>query len=94
MTLATVQVHLPDVLVQLLGVHSPFPLQAETLAQALNRLREDHPNLSPHLYDESGNFRPHVLCFLNDTSSRWLDSLEIPLNEGDEITFLQAVSGG
>ncbi|MGH9196080.1 MAG: MoaD/ThiS family protein [Acidimicrobiia bacterium] len=46
------------------------------------------------MYDESGTFRPHVLCFLNDVNTRWLDNANPPLQEGDRITILQAVSGG
>ena len=50
--------------------------------------------LAVHLFDEGGGFRTHVLCFHNDTNTRWLESLDVLLQDGDRITFLQAVSGG
>ena len=45
-----------------------------------------------HLLDEQGSLRPHVLCFHNGESNREL--ADKALADGDEITFLQAVSGG
>ena len=30
----------------------------------------------------------------NSANTRWLDSIDVPVNEGDTITILQAVSGG
>ena len=47
-----------------------------------------------HLCDESGRFRKHVLCFVNDVNTRWLDADNPSLHDGDCITILQAVSGG
>jgi molybdopterin converting factor small subunit len=47
-----------------------------------------------HLCDESGRFRQHVLCFLNDINTRWLEEKSPSLQDGDCITILQAVSGG
>jgi molybdopterin converting factor small subunit len=52
------------------------------------------PALRVHLCDESGKFRPHVLCFLNEVNTRWLDGADPRLQQGDRITILQAVSGG
>ena len=40
------------------------------------------------------SLRQHVLCFHNETNTRWLDSMAVPLTDGDTITILQAVSGG
>ena len=47
-----------------------------------------------HLFDETGGFRQHVLCFHNETNLRWLESDEVPVADGDRLTVLQAVSGG
>ena len=47
-----------------------------------------------HLFDETASLRPHVLCFHNETNTRWLDSMAVPLADGDTVTILQAVSGG
>ena len=38
--------------------------------------------------------RQHVLLFYNDESTRWLDTLDVPLRPGDRLEIVQAVSGG
>ena len=67
------------------GTHSK-----EALEDAYAQL----PGLRVHLCDESGRFRKHVLCFVNDVNTRWLDGDNPSLHDGDCITILQAVSGG
>ena len=92
-SLANVTVNLPSLLVPVAGV-ARIDIQAETVAEALDNLFDLHPGLKVHLFDESSRCREHVLCFVNDTSTRWMDSLNVALSNGDEITILQAVSGG
>jgi molybdopterin converting factor small subunit len=69
-------------------------VEGATLEEALEDAYRQVPTLRVHLVDESGQFRQHVLCYLNDTNSRWLDGEGRRLRDGDCITILQAVSGG
>ncbi len=92
--MATVAVQLPSLLSPVVGGKLRFTLEAATLREALAALIAREPRLGVHLFDETGAFREHVLCFLNDTNSRWLDSLDVPVSDGDTLTILQAVSGG
>jgi adenylyltransferase/sulfurtransferase len=71
-----------------------FPLEAETLGEALDRLVSDYPLLKRHLYTEQGKLRQHVLVFLNDDNIEWLERFDVPLQAGDKLRVLQAVSGG
>ncbi|HZG74976.1 MAG TPA: MoaD/ThiS family protein [Paenibacillus sp.] len=71
-----------------------FPLEAETLGEALDRLVSDYPLLKRHLYTEQGKLRQHVLVFLNDDNIEWLERFDVPLRAGDKLRVLQAVSGG
>ena len=89
-----VTIELPSLLAAVLNGRRHVTVEAETLDQSLDRLIESHPGLRVHLFDESGDFREHVLCFLNETSTRWMESRKVPVAEGDTITILQAVSGG
>ena len=89
-----VTVTLPSLLAGVVGGARTLAVQAETLAGALDELVRRYPALKVHLFDESGGFRPHVLCFHNEESTRWLGSLDRPLAAGDVVTIMQAVSGG
>lgn len=92
--MGTVTIELPSVLDAVVDGNRTLSFDAETLPGALAALTERYPGLKVHLFDETGEFREHVLCFHNKTNTRWLDSLDVPLRDGDTITILQAVSGG
>ena len=89
-----VTVALPSLLAGIVGGARTLAIEADTLAGALDELVRRYPALKVHLFDESGGFRPHVLCFHNEENTRWLGSLDRPLAVGDVITIVQAVSGG
>ncbi len=92
--MATIRIELPSVLEDVMPGQRSLELEAATLDQALQVLTQEHPVLKVHLFDETGGFRQHVLCFHNGTNTRWLDDLAVPLADGDTVQFLQAVSGG
>jgi len=91
---AHVVVELPSMLAAAAGGERELPADGPTLRRALDDLFARHPALRVHLFDESGALRRHVLCFLNGRNTRWDETLDQPLAEGDRITVLQAVSGG
>ena len=92
--MASVTVRLPRLLAGLIGGALETTVEADTLAAALDTLIARHPELGVHIFDESGKFRGHVLCFHNEDNTRWLPSLERPVKSGDVITIMQAVTGG
>ncbi len=92
--MARVTIRLPSLLGSLVGERREIVVQAETVENALSELLRAWPILRVHLFDETGGFRPHVLCFHNETCTRWMESLATPVRDGDVITLLQAVSGG
>lgn len=92
--MAEVTIELPSVLAPVVNGERSFTVHAETLPAALAALFETRPALKVHLFDETGSFREHVLCFYNETNTRWMETMDVPLRDGDAITILQAVSGG
>jgi molybdopterin synthase sulfur carrier subunit len=51
--------------------------------------------LSPHLLDpSSGKLLSHVRVMVNGQTIRFLQGMETPLQDGDEVLFLPLVSGG
>lgn len=86
-------VHFPAMLHAIVGAKK-LRVEAATLAGAIEAAFAKAPALRFHLCGDGGRFRPHVLCFHNETNTRELDSLDVPLKDGDEITFLPAISGG
>ena len=89
-----VQVNLPGLLRPSVGGARSITTDGATLRAALDALLERYPLLRVHLYDEQGQLRQHVLIYLNADNIAWLPSLDVPLQRGDQIHILQAVSGG
>ena len=92
--MARVTLELPSVLRSVLGGVQTLSVEGDTLEEALEDAYDQLPTLKVHLCDESGQFRRHVLCFLNETNSRWFEGMNEPVKDGDQIIILQAVSGG
>jgi molybdopterin synthase sulfur carrier subunit len=89
-----IEITLPSLLADSAGGKRRLHLEATTLAGALDRLLEEYPLLRPHLYDEAMRVRRHVLIFFNDENVATLADRTIPLQPGDRLQVIQAVSGG
>ena len=89
-----VTIELPSLLGHIVNGDRRVCVEAQTVQGAVEALVERFPALSVHLFDETGNFRQHVLCFHNQVNTRWMSSTDVPVTAGDTITILQAVSGG
>lgn len=92
-----VTIELPSVLSQVVGGASTVEVEADTLEGALHALIARFPGLEVQLFEESGAFRQHVLCFHNGQNTRWTETNGIPVvpvADGDTIRLMQAVSGG
>ena len=62
-----------------------------TLAELLFDLDRRYPGLRFRMVDEQGRVRKHMKIFVNEESVRDLDTR---VDERDEITVMQALSGG
>ena len=91
--MAKVTVTLPRLLEPAMGSTRKVELEAQSVGEGIERLLQLHPTLRVHLFDEQGDLRLHVTCFIDGSQSRLTDR-HAQLTEPTEITFLQAVSGG
>jgi MoaD family protein len=69
-------------------------VSARTVRSSLEQLEREQPLLYRNLCDETGKVRRHLNVFVNSENVRDLDGVDTPLNTGDVVTFLPAVSGG
>jgi molybdopterin converting factor small subunit len=91
--MARALVSLPRLLEPAVGAVRKVEVEGDTWGEAIAALLERHPTLRVHLFDEDSRLRPHVMCFVNGQQTR-LEDKAVVLNDGADITFLQAVSGG
>lgn len=90
----TVAVSLPSLLDPATGGVREMAASGASLREVFADLVDREPRLKPHLFNEAGELRRHVLCFHNGTNTRWLDGGDRPVADGDTVLFMQAVSGG
>ena len=89
-----VAVSLPSLLDPVTGGVRELTASGVTLREVFADLLEREPRLKPHLFNEAGELRRHVLCFHNGTNTRWMEGWDGAVADGDTVLFMQAVSGG
>jgi MoaD family protein len=64
-----------------------------TVKAALDELGRKFPAVTQRLFD-NGQVRRFVNVYLNDEDIRYLDNLNTPVKDGDELAIIPAVAGG
>lgn len=62
-----------------------------TLSELLDDLDRQYPGIRFRMIDEQGQIRPHMRFFVNRELAR---TLRVPLQAGDELLVVAALSGG
>jgi sulfur-carrier protein len=65
-----------------------------TVGAAVEDLEQKHPGIKERLCDESGRVRRFVNLYVNGDDIRFLNSLDTPIKEGDEVAIVPAIAGG
>jgi MoaD family protein len=89
-----VTVKLPTQLRDAAGGAAAAHVDGDTVGEALEALYAEHGELRSRLADDGGGLRRFVNVYLGGEDIRFLDGLETPLRDGDEVTILPAVAGG
>ncbi len=92
----SIAVRIPGSLREYCGVAGDIRVTATTVAQALDALRAELPELYRSVCDETAAVRPHINLFVNaEMVAKRGDQLsEYRLQADDVLTIWTAVSGG
>ena len=88
------KIHIPTPLRQYVGKQSTVDVKAATVAEAMNALVAQHPDLRRHLYTEEGKLRAFVNLYVNDEDIRYLQKDQTAVREGDTISIVPSIAGG
>lgn len=91
---ASIPVQIPATLRSACGGRSQLVVSAATVGEALLELEQNHPVVYRSVCDETGAVRRHVHLFVNNDLLRGDHSFDTPLNSGDTLFIMPAVSGG
>ena len=89
-----VTVKLPTQLRDAAGGAAAASVDAGTVGEALEALYAEHGELRERIADGDGGLRRFVNVYLAGEDIRFLEGLETPVSDGDELTVLPAVAGG
>src|SRR5436853_3542196 len=92
--MAKVSIYVPTALRNFTGGHESVAVEADTVADALGALIEQHPNLKKHLYNDEGQLRHFVNVYVNDEDIRYLDKGDTKLKAGDTVSIVPSIAGG
>jgi sulfur-carrier protein len=65
-----------------------------TIGEILKDLEQHYPGMKERLCDDKGQVRRFVNIFANDEDIRFLQNLETPVKDKDEISIVPAIAGG
>ncbi len=90
----TVKVRIPTPLRRLTGGADEVEVEAGSIGELIEALEAKHPGIKERLCDERGELRRFVNLYLNDEDVRFLQGVETPLKDGDEVSIVPAIAGG
>jgi sulfur-carrier protein len=65
-----------------------------TVAEVITNLESSYPGIKARICDDDGKVRRFVNIFANDEDIRFLQNLDTPVSESDEISIVPAIAGG
>jgi MoaD family protein len=89
-----ITVKLPTQLRDAAGNQTEAKVEGGTVGEALSSLYDQHSELRTRIADDGGGLRRFVNVYLGGEDIRFLEGLETPVSDGDELTILPAVAGG
>jgi molybdopterin converting factor small subunit len=90
----TITVSVPTPLRDCCAGASELALSATSLRAVLEELERRHAKLHRSICDETGTVRRNINLFVNTEHMRDCNGLDTPLQPGDVVTIMTAVSGG
>jgi sulfur-carrier protein len=88
-----VTVKIPTQLRAATGGEAETEVSGATVGEVLDGLYERYDELRERIADDGG-LRRFVNVFVGGEDIRFLDGLDTPVEDGDEVTILPAVAGG
>ena len=65
-----------------------------SVGEALNQLKEKAPGIEQRLFKGGTTLNKFVNVYVNQEDIRFMQSLETPVKDGDEVSIVPAIAGG
>ena len=89
-----VKVRIPTPLRTLTNGVDIVELQGGTVGGLLNELSARFTGMDKRLFKQPGELNRFVNVYVNDEDIRFLENLETPIKDGDDVSIVPAIAGG
>ena len=90
----SVLVRIPTPLQKLVGDKAEVHVDASSLREAIAGLAAQNEEFKTRMLDDKGELRRFVNVYVNEEDVRFLQKLDTPLKDGDEVSIVPAIAGG
>ena len=87
-------VRIPTPLRKLTGGSEEVNASGKNVGELIGELEKQYPGIKERICDESGAVRRFVNIFVKDEDIRFLQNLDTPVKDGDEVSIVPAIAGG
>jgi sulfur-carrier protein len=87
-------VFIPSVLRPSVGGVKSLEVSGDSIRTVVDGLIERHPSLGGQLLTDQGDLNRFVNVYVNGQDVRYLEGLDTPVAEADEVRLLPAMAGG
>lgn len=87
-------VRIPTPLRKLTQGKEEVSVQGATVGALITNLESQFPGIKERICDDGGQVRRFVNIFANDEDIRFLQNLDTPVKDSDEISIVPAIAGG
>ncbi|HVS73283.1 MAG TPA: MoaD/ThiS family protein [Phycisphaerae bacterium] len=89
-----VKVRIPTPLRTLTNGVDIVELQGATVGGLLKELSGKFEGMDKRLFKQPGELNRFVNVYVNDEDIRFLENLETPIKDGDDVSIVPAIAGG
>ncbi|MCW6036669.1 MoaD/ThiS family protein [Spirulina subsalsa FACHB-351] len=89
-----VKVLVPTTLQKFTNNQAVIEATASNITELIEALEQDSPGIKGRICDESGKIRRFLNFYVNSEDIRFLENMDTPLSDGDEVSIVPAVAGG
>ncbi|AFY86837.1 MAG: Sulfur carrier protein CysO [Chroococcidiopsis cubana SAG 39.79] len=89
-----IKVLIPTALQKFTNNQATYEGSGNSVSELIESLEQGFPGIKSRLCDEQGQPRRFLNLYVNSEDIRFLDGIDTPLKEGDEVSIVPAVAGG